>query len=66
MRIRTFGRPASSDAPHRDASSVTGADAPMPGRRGFLKLTMAASRCLALGIAPTRARAAARRTVQPS
>lgn len=66
MRIRTFGRPASADAPHRDASSVTGADAPMPGRRGFLKLTMAASGCLALGIAPTRARAEAGRTVQPS
>ncbi|WP_241277108.1 xanthine dehydrogenase family protein molybdopterin-binding subunit [Burkholderia cenocepacia] len=66
MRIRTFGRPASADAPHRDASSVTGADAPMPGRRGFLKLTMAASGCLALGIAPTRARAEAGRTAQPS
>ncbi|MBU9398873.1 xanthine dehydrogenase family protein molybdopterin-binding subunit [Burkholderia multivorans] len=59
MRIGTAGRPARSDVVHAEASPATGAAAPMPGRRGFLKLTMAASGCLALGIPPLRVRAEA-------
>lgn len=54
MRIRTAGRPANPDAPTPDAVPVTASGSPRLGRRGFLKLTMAASGCLALGIAPSR------------
>ena len=38
----------------------------MPGRRDFLKLTMAASGCLALGITPKRAGAEAGMTLRTS
>ena len=66
MRIRTAGRPANTRAPASDASTVTGAGSPMPGRRDFLKLTMAASGCLALGITPKRAGAEAGMTLRTS
>ena len=66
MRIRTAGRPASTDAPHPDASPVAGTGSPSLGRRGFLKLTMAASGCLALGIAPSRATAEAGKALPSS
>ncbi|MBJ9731970.1 xanthine dehydrogenase family protein molybdopterin-binding subunit [Burkholderia cenocepacia] len=66
MRIRTAGRPARPDAPHPPASPVAGTGSPSLGRRGFLKLTMAASGCLALGIAPPRATAEAGKALPSS
>ncbi|WP_423396500.1 molybdopterin cofactor-binding domain-containing protein [Burkholderia sp. LMG 21824] len=57
MRIRTVGGSASTDAQHLHAAPAS-TGSPNPGRRGFLKLTMAAGGCLALGIPPLRTAAA--------